>query len=164
MPALVTPSDGRITSQNILASPTVTGDAVMEIVWPGNAAQGNTYQISLLSLAQFFASSPALAKEIVTSGATSGSPYQVPTNAGWVFFNKTVGSASYAQLPLSTTLLAAQPIFFKDMKGDAATNNITIQFTGEQCDGLTELSITTNYGWLSIQPIPPSGGAWYENQ
>lgn len=46
------PIDGRITSQNILNLP-LTGGEVMEIVSPGTAAAGNTYQVSTAVLRAF---------------------------------------------------------------------------------------------------------------
>ena len=154
------PLDGRITSQNPLAGP-LTGGEVMEIVSPGNAAQGNTYQVTTTVLAQFFSGYPSLNTETITAGATSGSPYMVETTDTKILFNKLLGSPSYAVLPLSGSLINAQPIMFKDLKGDAATNNITISFSGGQlCDGLSEVVISTAYGWFIINPIP-AGSGWY---
>jgi len=54
-------------------------------------------------------------------------------------------------------------ILIKDLKGDAATNPITINFTGgELCDGLTsgQISIQNPYGWVTIAPVP-GASAWY---
>lgn len=160
MPALFVPVDGRITSQNVLPAP-LNGAEVMEIVSPGNAALGNTYQVTTDVLAAFFASFPFLNTELITAGATVGSPYAVLTTDTRVLFRKILGSASYAVLPTAATMLYPVGVFFKDLKGDAETNPITISFTGgELCDGLTDVQIVTNYGWVTINPVP-GGGAWY---
>lgn len=53
MTALAIPADGRLTSQNELSGP-LPGNALMWIVSPGDAATGNTYKVSLDTLASFF--------------------------------------------------------------------------------------------------------------
>lgn len=156
--ALFVPLDGRITSQNTLSGP-LTGTEVMEIVSPGNAALGNTYQITTSVLAGFVSVGVS---EIILSGATSGSPYLVQPADRRILFNKTSGSASFATCPLATTMLGG-PVLFKDLKGDANTNNISVSFTGgELCDGQSSLQVKTNYGWFVITPIP-GGGGWYQS-
>ena len=160
MPALFIPLDGRITSQNVLGPP-LTGGEVMEIVAPGNAAQGNTYQVTTDIIAAFAAAFPLLNTELITSGATLGSPYLAATTDTRILFRKTIGSPSYAMLPQASTMQYGQAILFKDLNGDAETNNITISFSnGELCDGLSEVVINNNYGWLTINPVP-FGGSWY---
>ena len=154
------PTDGRLTSQNVLAGP-LTGGEVTWIVSPGNAALGNTYQVTTEVLAAFCAAFPVLNTTLITSGATVGSPYAVETTDTRILFNKTLASASYAVLPLSGALVYPFGIFFKDIKGDADTNPITITFSGGQhCDGLSSIQITTAYGWVTINPIP-GGSGWY---
>ena len=154
------PLDGRITSQNILGPP-LNGGEVMEIVSPGNAAHGNTYQVSIAVLAAFIAAFPSLNTETITAGATLISPFDAETTDTRILFNKTIGSASYAVLPLAASMVYSQPVLFKDLKGDADTNPITITFTaGELCDGLSTVQITTSYGWVTINPVV-GGGAWY---
>lgn len=158
---LVVPIDGRITSQNVLTAP-LDETAVMEVVSPGNAANGNTYQVSLLTLAAFFASYPALNTTIITTGATSIVPYAVLTTDTRILFNKTVGAASFVTCPLAANMQYQTGILFKDAKGDAATNTINIRFTaGELCDGQSVIVIGSNYGWVGIAPYP-GGGAWYQ--
>ena len=160
MAPLIIPLDGRITSQNILSGP-LTGGEVMEIVSPGNAALGVTYQITTGVLAQFFTGFAGLNTEIITAGATSITPYMVLPTDTKILFNKIIGAPSYAVLPLSASLTNAQPILFKDLKGDAATNNITITFSGGQlCDGLSSIVLSTAYGWTIVNPVP-GGNAWY---
>lgn len=102
--------------------------------------------------------------EIVLAGATLASPFLVGVMDSTVLFDKIVGAASYALMPLAAAMEFTSPVLFKDIKGDAATNNITVVFSGgEECDGLSSLSITNDYGWISIRPLP-GGGGWYEVQ
>lgn len=163
MAGLFVPTDGRITSQNILSGP-LTGGEVQEIVSPGNAALGNTYQITTAVLAAFYAGFPFLNTEVILAGATSGSPYVVETTDTRILFKKTIGAASYAACPLAASMIYGQSVFFKDLKGDAGTNAITVTFTGgELCDGQSQLQITNPYGWFAITPTP-GGGSWYVSQ
>ncbi len=159
--SLTTPADGQITSLTLL-SPPLTGGEVQEIVSPGNAAAGNSYQVTIATLAAFYAAFPFLNTENITAGATLVSPYSVETTDTTILFNKTIGSASYALLPSAGSMLYPFPILFKDFKGDAETNIITISFTGGQlCDGQSQVTITNDYGWVRIAP-GPAGGAWFQ--
>lgn len=160
MPALFVPLDGRLTSQNILTG-VLDGSAVLYIVSPGSVDLGNSYQVTLTTLAPFFAAFPVLNTQVLTAGATIGSPYAVETTDTRILFNKTLASASYAVLPLAADMAYPYGILFKDLKGDASTNIITITFTGgELCDGLSTVLINSDYGWATINPVP-GGGAWF---
>lgn len=160
MPDLFIPLDGRIPSQNALTAP-LDGTAVMEIVSPGNNAEGNTYQISLTTLAGYFMGYPYSTTTVIVTGATVGTPYPVRTTDTRVLFNKTVGAASYTACPAASSMDYQQSVLFKDAKGDAAANPITISFaSGELCDGLETITITTPYGWVWLTPTP-GGGSWY---
>jgi hypothetical protein len=167
MVGLTVPLDGRICSQNVLSAPLYGGEA-MEIVSSQSSAaatnaNGNSFQVTLDVLAAFFAAFPALNTELITAGATLVSPYDVQTTDTRILFNKTLGSASYAVCPPAASMLYGQPVLFKDINGDAATNIITVTFSGgELCDGEAELQITTVYGWFEITP-KPGGGAWYQS-
>jgi hypothetical protein len=120
--------------------------ALMEIVSPGNAANGVNYGISLAQLALMIGGGSALT--IITSGASYAS-VQTDTR---ILINKTVGS------PTAVTLLAAnnyfQPVLVKDLKGDASTNNITVNFPGTYDGVASPLTIKTNYGWIWFNPLP----------
>ena len=154
------PTDGQITSLQLLNLP-LTGGEVQEIVSPGNANAGNSFQVTTAVLAAFYAAFSFLNTETITAGATLASPYDVETTDTRILFNKTIGSASYALLPAAASMAYPFPVLFKDLKGDAATNNITINFTGGQrCDGLTQLVISNAYGWVEVNPVP-GGTAWY---
>lgn len=136
----------------------------MWIVSPGNVTQGVLYNVTVNTVAGFISALPVLNAVIITSGATIGSPYAVATTNTRVLFNKTVSSPSFATCPIANTVTYGHSIFFKDLKGDAATNPITIRFTGgELCDGLTQLVIANPFGWVEVTPVP-GGGAWYQSQ
>ena len=159
--SLQAPADGQITSLTVLNLP-LNGGEVQEIVSPGNSAEGNSYQVTTAVLAAFYAAFPFLNTEIITAGATLASPYMVETTDTNILFNKTIGSASYAKLSLSSSMAYPFPILLKDLKGDAYMNNITINFTGgQECDGQTSVVINGAYGWVRIAPIP-SGNGWYQ--
>lgn len=160
MAATFVPVDGRITS--LQSAGTLLGDEVFEVVQPGNAAKGNSFQVTLLTIAGFFVTNPFLNSAVViTSGATLASPYLVQSLDTRILFNKTVGAASYATCPLASAMTYKNGIFFKDLKGDADTNPITINFTsGQLCDGLSDVTITVPYGYIEIFPTP-AGTAWY---
>ncbi len=98
----------------------------------------------------------------VTSVATVGTPFAVPTTAVKVLLNKSAGAASYVTMPLASTMLSDFTLI-KDVKGDADTNNITIQFTsGQLCDGTALVVIGTKYGSVTINPLP-GGTGWYSS-
>lgn len=155
------PVDGRLTSLNPLSLP-LTGGEVLYIVSPGNAAFGNSYQVTVATLAAFMAAFPALNAEYITSGATSISPYAVLTTDTAILFRKTIPSASFAVMPSAVSMKFPGPVLFKDLKGDAASNKVTVSFTGgELCDGLGSVVIDSDYGWVRIAPVE-GGGAWYQ--
>src|ERR1700677_207379 len=125
--------------------------ALMEIVSPGTAAAGVNYGITLAQLALIIGSGGL--PTIITSGATYNS-VQTDTR---ILVNKTVGSAT------AITLLAAssyfQPVLIKDLKLDAATNPITINFTGTYDGIASPLTINTNGGWIWMNPLASEN--WY---
>jgi hypothetical protein len=154
------PVDGRLTSFMMLPV-ALAGGEVMYIVSPGNAAQGNSYQVTTATLAAFFAAFPFLNREDITAGATLATPYMVLPTDTQILLNKTIGSASYVTFPLASTMTYPFGVLVKDLKGDAATNNITIQFTGGQlCDGQSTVVMQNNYDWVTINPSP-GGGSWF---
>lgn len=151
-------SDGRITTLTTLAS-TLAGTEVMYIVSPGNTQLGVSYQITLDTLGAFFGAYPVLNTEIVTAGST----YDVKTTDTRVLVNKTLGSATTITFPTALSMQYPYGVLVKDLKGDADSNNITINFTGgELCDGQGSGVIVINnpYGWVTITPVP-GASAWY---
>lgn len=161
MPAVFTPVDGRLTSLQVLDI-ALTGDEVMEIVSPGNAEEGNNFQVTVAVLGAYFATFATSNTVVIISGATVGSPYDILPTYSRILLNKTVGSASFLIAPDADTIPLAG-ILIKDLKGDAFTNNITISFTGgELCDGQSTVVIDNDYGWATINPTP-GGGSWYRS-
>lgn len=95
---------------------------------------------------------------VVTSGATIGTPFVVPVGVNEVLVNKTVGAATWIQFSLAATY-GARAILVKDIKGDAGTNNITIQFSGgELAEGLATIVLSTNYASIRLTPLVGGGG------
>lgn len=162
-PNVTVPPDGRLTSQQLLTTP-LDGTEVMYIVSPGTAAAGNSYQVTTLFLATYFAALPTINTTVITAGATLADPYDVLVTDSKILFNKTIQSASYAVLPLADSMTYPFEVLFKDIQGDAGTDPITITFTGgELCDGMSEIVIGNPYGWAAITPIP-GGGGWYQSR
>jgi hypothetical protein len=100
----------------------------------------------------------------VTTGATIGSPYSVPTNVQRVLV--ATGAAAYIKLPSASSMTAAAlavGVLVKDLNGIASTSNITVEFTGgELCDGNATVTIGTDYGWATMNPVP-GANAWYRS-
>lgn len=89
---------------------------------------------------------------------TSGASATIQTNAETVRVDKTIGSATTLTLPPANTML--YPVLIVDWKGDAGTNNITINPNGtEKIQGLSSWTIAGNYGSVSLKPIPGVGFA-----
>ena len=90
----------------------------------------------------------------ITAGATA----TVLTNAETVRVNKAVGSATTLTMPPANTMLF--PVLIVDWKGDAGTNNITINPTGaEKIQGLSSWTIAGDNGSVFLRPIPGVGFA-----
>lgn len=124
--------------------PDLTG--LVEIVSPGNAANGVNYAATLAQLALIIGGGGAL------TFVTSGSSYTSVQTDTRILVNKTVGS------PTTIALLGGasyfQPVLIKDLKGDAATNNITVTFPGTYDGIASPLTISNNYGWIWMNPLP----------
>lgn len=147
---------GQMTDLPSFTGSTFDGTELFEVVAPGSAALGVNYSITSTLLASLLNKFISNTPTIITSGATIGSPYAVLSTDTRVLFNKAVGAASYALLATSSTYPVS--ILFKDLKGDAATNNITIEFSGgELCDGQPTVVINTNYGFVSLTPLAAGG-------
>jgi hypothetical protein len=144
------PSDGRITSFPLFAGP-FTGTEVTYIVSPGNAQFGQSFQVSIQTMAQYLSASPSVNRTVITAGAT----YNALISDTQIFVNKTIGSPTGILLPTAGSMLYQGALLFKDTKGDAATNNITITFSGGQlCDNQASVVIDTNYGYTWLTPSP----------
>ena len=119
--------------------------ALMEIVAPGNVEEGVNYAISLAQLALIIGGGGD--PTIITSGATYNS---VATDTR-ILVNKTIGSATTINLLAGSSYF--QRVLVKDLKGDAATNPITVTFPGTFDGVASPLTINTNYGWIWFNPL-----------
>jgi hypothetical protein len=90
---------------------------------------------------------------------TSGASANVNANAAIVRVNKTVGSATALTMPLAANKTCDALI--TDWKGDAGTNNITINLSGsEKFPGnLTSWTISGDGGSIYLRRIPGVGYA-----
>jgi hypothetical protein len=125
--------------------------ALMEIVSPGTASGGVNYGITLAQLALIVASGGA--PTIILSGATYNS---VATDTR-ILVDKTVGGVITVNLLAATSYF--QPVLIKDIKGDADINNITVAFSGTYDGAASPLTISTQYGWIWMNPL--ASGNWY---
>ncbi len=80
--------------------------------------------------------------------------YNVPKESYYNIINKSSGAATIVNLPVGSTLDIGTTYIFKDGKGDANTNNITITpnaGAGDTIDGAATSVINTNYGcqWVA---------------
>ena len=95
---------------------------------------------------------------------TAGSTYTIQPTDSRILVNKSSGSVTSVVAPLAASMSSLYPVLIKDAKGDAVANNITITFTGgELCDGLSQIVISTAYGWVEINPTP-GGGSWFQSE
>jgi hypothetical protein len=87
--------------------------------------------------------------QIVTSGASAA----VGVNDKLIIINKTSGSATAISLPLSS--LKVGPVRIVDFKGDAGTNNITVNVSGsDKLNGnLTSWKIAGDGASILLTPI-----------
>jgi len=125
---------------------TVDWTALVEVVSPGNAANGVNYGATFAQLALIIGSGGA--PTFVLSGSTYNS-VQTDTR---ILVNKTVGSPTTVALLGGATYF--QPVLVKDLKGDAGTNNITVTFPGTYDGIASPLTISSNYGWIWFNPLP----------
>lgn len=86
-------------------------------------------------------------QQIITTGHVT-----VANNDGLIVINKTVGAATTVTLPLASQKVG--PVKIADVKGDAGTNNITINTQGSDTfsGGLTSLVISGDTGSVLLHP------------
>lgn len=119
--------------------------ALMEVVYPGTAADGVNYAATLAQLALIIGGGGD--PTFVLSGATYNS---VATDSR-ILVNKTIGSATTVNLLGGGSYLG--PVLVKDLKGDADINPITITFLGTYDGIASPLTISTKYGWIWFNPL-----------
>ena len=88
---------------------------------------------------------------------TASGTIEVAASEAGVAINKTTGSATTVQLPAAAARNGL-PCIVKDMKGDANTNNITVEPNGsDTIDGASADVINVNYGARTYRPV---AGGW----
>ena len=152
MPALFVPLDGRTTSQNVLLGP-LDPTAVLDIVSPGNETEGNSFQVSLATLATFFGSfiNPTILKT-GTSYASVGTDTRILLE---------LGTASAFTITLLASSSYTQPILVKDVFGTVSeSDELTILFSnGQTADGQTSVVLRDAYAGIWLNPL--TAGNWY---
>lgn len=131
--------------------------ALFEIVSPGNEIAGVNYSISALQVAQLIGG-------VIYSQPTfvlAGSSYDSVITDTRILVNKTIGSAT--SIVLAPSAGYQLPVLVKDLKGDSATNPITVTFSsGQTLDGLSpaQVVIENPYGYFWFNPL--AAGGWYD--
>jgi len=104
------------------------------------------------SLSSFIAAAGQIDQHIIAAG-----PVSVLPNAGIVRVDQTVGAAITLNMPLASAKTC--PVVINDWKGDAGTNNITVNLTGtDKFPGaLTSWTIAGDTGSLRLSPVSGAG-------
>ena len=144
------PKDGRLTEQNILSGP-LTGGEVMYIVSPGNSQNGIAYQITTLTLAQFFSAYPSANPTIITKSYPS-----VATDTRILVELSPLAAITVTMLSSSSY---AQPILVMDVAGTvSAIDTVTINFSGGQmASGQSSITLSNAYAGVWLNPLPSGG-------
>jgi hypothetical protein len=94
---------------------------------------------------------------VVPTIIVSGSTYTAAVTDQIVLINKTVGSATTIVLPSPVSVVnsdagmnVARILRIKDIKGDAATNNILLTTVSGTIDGQSTQTISTNYASVDL--------------
>lgn len=107
-----------------------------------------------VSLASLLASASQIDQHITAAG-----PVAVLANAGIVRVDQAAGAPMTLTMPLASAKTC--PVLISDFKGDAGTNNITINLSGADKfpGGLTSWKIAADTGSLFLRPIAGAGYA-----
>ncbi len=96
--------------------------------------------------------------EGVEQHVTDAGPVTIANNAGIVRVDQTVGAAITLNLPSASVKTCS--VLIADWKGDAGTNNITINPSGsEKIQGRSSWTIAADTGSVYLRPIPNVGYA-----
>ena len=107
--------------------------------------------LSVITLAEAFAAYSS--RTVTASGIVTATIAD-----GVILIDKTMPSTTTVLLPPAST--ATIPITVKDLAGNAASYPIVLSPNGtETIDGLSSRSITTDYGSVTLYPLP--AGGWY---
>lgn len=130
-----------------------TGTELMEIVSPGNV-NGINYAVTMQVLANYL-----IGLQATPTFVTSGAVYNSVAADARILVNKTIGSATSVVLAQSQVYLG--PVLVKGLKGDEATNPITVTFSsGQLMDTLTQVVINNPFGYFWFNPL--ASGGWYD--
>lgn len=91
---------------------------------------------------------------------TAAGTEAINANTGVALVNQTVGAAKTLTMPLSTVKTC--PVLIADWKGDAGTNNITVNASGSDVfpGGITSFKIDGDTASRFLRPISGVGYAW----
>ncbi|TXH33795.1 MAG: hypothetical protein E6Q98_20700 [Rhodospirillaceae bacterium] len=131
-------------------APILDPTTAMVVIWDETA---DTYKLQ--SLSSLLESATQIEQHITEAG-----PVDVLPNAGIVRVDQTVGAAMTLNMPLSTVKTC--PVLLSDWKGDAGTNNITVNAAGSETfpGGVTSFKIDGDTASRFLRPIPGVGYAW----
>lgn len=147
-----------------LANGTYTFSVDYTVLPSGPIADPTTAYVAILdqtagiyrqvTLASLLASSLQIDQHITAAG-----PVAVLANAGIVRVNQAAGAAMTLTMPLASAKTC--PVLISDWKGDAGTNNITINLSGaDKFPGnLTSWKIAADTGSIFLRPIAGVGYA-----
>jgi len=146
-PITVTNTNGTITHVSL------TTDGLVS----GTTGQFSVVTSSTITASNLFVSNDAtIGANILGSGAFKGGystytgSFTVPTTSYFVGVSST-GSVITASLSNATSYPSGQTLIFKDIGGNAATNNIRVKPSGSQTiDGATSLVISSTSGSATI--------------
>ena len=130
------------------------GTELVEIVAPGNEAEGINYSITTALLAALLAQLSA-SGIIITNGEYSdpGDPYIPPASVARIYVNKTVAGPTYIEFGAASGYVV-EPLV-KDVAGTVDVGSeITVTFNGaEAADGNTTVAIGSPYGGYFFRPL-----------
>lgn len=106
----------------------------------------------LQSLSSLLASTSQIDQHVTAAG-----PIDIEPNAGIVRIDQTAGAAITLNMPLASVKTC--PVLISDWKGDAGTNNITVNLSGSDKfpGGVTSWKIAADTGSLRLSPIAGAG-------
>jgi len=126
----------------------LTGAEVLPADQAGTTKQVTAAQIAGLASAYLL----SLPTVVIQAGAS----YSPQTTDVLIIVQKTIGSPTTINLPLSTTKIGFY--YIKDGKGDAGTNTVTVAAAGgETIDGAASIALPGNYGVMQVAPDPLGG-------
>lgn len=131
--------DYTLLDLSIFNSPSSTYVAVLDAV-------SGSYKITTISA--LVAGSTGIVQTF-----TAGGTETINANTGIAVVNQTVGAAKTLTMPLASAKTC--PVLISDFKGDAGTNNITINLSGfdKFPGGLTSWTIAADTGSVFLRPI-----------